>query len=239
LIAVSRATAEELVASFPAATGKVDVVPNGVDDSFRRPPTEAEMRSALVPAGLEPGYLLFVGNPKPHKNLERLLAAYRRLLDRRPGAPPLVLVGERESRDSPVTAWIARAGLEAQVRRLGHQRAERLPALYRGAAMLLQPSLWEGFGLPVAEAMATGTPVVASARGALPEVTEDAALLVDPEDEEALAGAIAALLDDPERRAELGRRGRERAGRFRWEETARLTLEVYRRALAGGRGGAA
>jgi glycosyltransferase involved in cell wall biosynthesis len=237
VIAVSRSTAEELSASFPAAAGKLEVIPNGVDEVFRHPPSDAETRSALAGAGLEPGYLLFVGNPKPHKNLERLLAAYRRLLDRRPAAPPLVLVGEREGVRSPVASWIARAGLEGRVRRLGHQPAGQLPALYRGASMLLQPSLWEGFGMPVAEAMAAGTPVVAGARGALPEVAGDAALLVDPEDTEALCRAISQLLDDPARRAELGDRGRARAGAFHWDDCARRTLEVYRRALGSGYGG--
>lgn len=231
VIAVSRATADELEAAFPRAAGKLDVVLNGIDDRFRRPPPEAETRATLAAHGLAPGYLLFVGNPKPHKNLERLLEACRRLLERRPDAPPLVLVGEREGAGSPLPGWIARAGLGSHVRRLGHLPDDALPALYRGAAMLLQPSLWEGFGLPVAEAMAAGTPVVASRRGALPEIAGDAALLVDPEDVEALAAAISTLLDDPERRAELGRRGSERAAGLHWEETARRTLEVYRRAL--------
>jgi glycosyltransferase involved in cell wall biosynthesis len=142
-----------------------------------------------------------------------------------------VLAGERDPDRSPVAARLADLGLGASVRRLGFVAAADLPALYRGAVLLVQPSLWEGFGLPVAEAMAAGTAVVASRRGALPEVTGDAARLVDPEDVGGLAGALAELLDDPGARDELARRGRERAARFRWEETARATLGVYERAL--------
>ena len=98
--------------------------------------------------------------------------------------------------------------------------------------MLVQPSLWDGFGLPVAEAMALGVPVVAADRGALPEVAGDAARLVDPESVESIAAGIEALLDRPDERVERARRGRERADRLRWETTARQTLATYRAALA-------
>ncbi|MBZ0102413.1 MAG: glycosyltransferase, partial [Thermoanaerobaculia bacterium] len=119
------------------------------------------------------------------------------------------------------------------VRRLGHLHDADLPALYRGAALLVQPSLWEGFGLPVAEAMALGVPVIAADRGALPEVAGDAALLVDPEDVAAIAAAIASLLDDPAVRADLAQRGRRRAAGLHWEGAARRTLAVYEAALGG------
>jgi glycosyltransferase involved in cell wall biosynthesis len=232
VLAVSEATAAELGRHFGVDRARVEVIPNGVDEEFRRELSEAELAAALAALGLAPGYLLFVGNPKPHKNLERLLEAYARLRAGRAATPALVLAGDRDGDRSPVPGWIAAAGLEGSVVRLGHLPAGRLPALYRGAAVLVQPSLWEGFGLPVAEAMAAGVPVVAADRGALPEVTGDAARRVDPEDPDAIAAAVAALLDDPAAAAELGRRGRARAAAFRWQETARRTLAVYRRVLA-------
>jgi glycosyltransferase involved in cell wall biosynthesis len=207
------------------------VVANGVDESFRNEISEFEVAAVLARLGLETGYLLFVGNPKPHKNVEGLLAAYAELRRRRADAPLLVLAGERDADRSPVAARLAVHGLGGSVRRLGFVAAADLPALYRGAVLLVQPSLWEGFGLPVAEAMAAGTAVVASRRGALPEVTGDAARLIDPEDVGGLADAIAELLDDPGSRTEMARRGRERAARYRWQETARATLGVYQRAL--------
>jgi glycosyltransferase involved in cell wall biosynthesis len=231
VLAVSETTASELAERFGVERGRVDVIVNGVDDAFRRELPEAELAATLAGLGLAPGYLLFVGNPKPHKNLERLLEAYAQLRAGRAATPVLVLAGDRDGDRSPVPGWIAAAGLEGSVVRLGHLPAERLPALYRGAAVLVQPSLWEGFGLPVAEAMAAGVPVVAAERGALPEVAGDAARMVDPDDPAAIAAAIAGLLDDPAATAELGRRGRARAAAYRWQETARRTLAVYRRVL--------
>ncbi|GMU65156.1 MAG: glycosyl transferase [Acidobacteriota bacterium] len=239
VLAVSEATATELVDRFDVERDRVEVIANGVDEEFRREVSEVELAAALAELDLAPGYLLFVGNPKPHKNLERLLEAYSRLRAARAVTPALVLAGDRDGDRSPVSGWIAAAGLEGSVVRVGHLPAARLPALYRGAALLVQPSLWEGFGLPVAEAMAAGVPVVAADRGALPEVAGDAARLVDPDDPAAIAAAIGALLDDPVAAAELGRRGRARSAAFRWQETARRTLAVYRRVLGEGPGSAA
>jgi glycosyltransferase involved in cell wall biosynthesis len=232
VLTVSTSTAEDLTRRFAVPPGKIDVVANGVDDAFRSDPSEAEVRTVLERLGLRPGYLLFVGNPKPHKNVEGLLTAYAELRRRRPDAPLLVLAGERETDRSPVAARLAAHGLADSVRRLGFVAAADLPALYHGAVLLVQPSLWEGFGLPVAEAMAAGTAVIASRRGALPEVAGDAARLVEPEDVGELAAAIDELLREPAVRADLARRGRQRAARYRWEETARATLATYDRALA-------
>jgi alpha-1,3-rhamnosyl/mannosyltransferase len=239
VLAVSEATAGELVERFGVDRSRLEVIANGVDDAFRRELSETELAAALTGLGLAPGYLLFVGNPKPHKNLERLLEAYSRLRAGRAATPVLVLAGDRDGDRSPVPGWIASAGLEGAVVRVGHLPAERLPALYRGASVLVQPSLWEGFGLPVAEAMAAGVPVVAAERGALPEVAGDTARLVDPDDPAAIAAAIAGLLDDPAAAAALARRGQARAAAFRWQETARRTLAVYRGVLGEAERGAA
>ncbi|HSM13591.1 MAG TPA: glycosyltransferase family 1 protein, partial [Thermoanaerobaculia bacterium] len=236
VLAVSATTARELESELGIAAESVVVAPNGVDDAFRTDADPVEDEAFRRRHDLAAGYLLFVGNPKPHKNLDRLLAAYSALRRRRPQAPPLVLAGDRLGERSGLPAAIEAAGLGEAVRTLGHLPADELPALYRGAAILVQPSLWEGFGLPVAEAMAAGTPVIAARRGALPEVAGEAARLVDPESVEEIAAAIEALLDDPAERLRLARAGRARAEGFRWEECARRVLATYEEVLAESRG---
>ncbi|HEX9799339.1 MAG TPA: glycosyltransferase family 1 protein [Thermoanaerobaculia bacterium] len=222
VLAVSAATRAELEERFGGLAARVVTVSNGVDDRFRRPLAGGELGERLARFSLAPGYFLFVGNPKPHKNLDRLLAAHRRLAAARGAAvPALVVVGG----DAAASAAVG-------VVRLGVVAEDDLPALYRGALALVVPSLWEGFGLPAAEAMACGTPVAAADRGALPEVIGDAGLLFPPDDVDAIAAALARLLDDAALRAELARRGPQRAERFRWRESARATLAVYREALA-------
>jgi alpha-1,3-rhamnosyl/mannosyltransferase len=224
-LTVSEATRRELAERFGHAGARAVVVPNAVDERFRAEPPPAALAAAMERLGLAPGYLLFVGNPKPHKNLPALLAAYAELAARRSDLPPLLLAGgERD--DAPAGG----------VRRIGVVAEGDLPALYRGARALVLPSLWEGFGLPALEAMASGTPVVAAARGALPELVGDAGLLFDPDDATALPAALARIVDDAALRAELARRGRERAAGYSWRETARATLAVYRDVLAGARG---
>jgi alpha-1,3-rhamnosyl/mannosyltransferase len=207
-------------------------VPNGVDDRFRAPLAASEVDRRLAALGLASGYLLFVGNPKPHKNLPLLLEAHRRLAVRRAAraatVPVLVLAGGELEAPTPLAVPAA----SPAVRRLGVVAEADLPALYRGAFALVVPSLWEGFGLPALEAMAGGTPVIAAARGALPEVVGDDALLFDPDDVDQLVDQIERLLDDAALAGDLARRGPLRAARYSWRETARATLAVYREVLA-------
>lgn len=233
LLTVSRATADDLVARLGADPGRIEVIPNGVDPAFFADPGPERVRALLAPLGLEPPYLLFLGNPKPHKNVARLLAAFARL---DPAAtPPLVLAGARPAERAALEAEVGRAGLAGRVVCLGHLPASALPALFRGASLFLFPSLAEGFGLPVLEAMAAGIPVVASEIPALRELAEGSAELVDPLSEAGIAEGIARLLGDARRRAELAARGPERARQFDWETTARRTAAAYAVALAGGR----
>ena len=160
-------------------------------------------------------------NPKPHKNVEVLLKAWDKA---RPQAD-LALV-------CPRAAWLDEVLASAhRVRRLDHVAEEDLPALYQGARLLVIPSLYEGFGLPAAEAMSAGTPVIAARAASLPEVVGQDGWLFDPQDPGDLAWALANLLHDPERRAELSRRGRARAARWTWEDAAQTHLRVYREAL--------
>ena len=180
---------------------------------------------AAPPADLAPGFLLAVGTIEPRKNYPRLLAAYRRL---RGGllAPPLVIAGR------PGWAYgdtIEKIRSEPGVRFLGHVDEATLSALYESAAVLAFPSLYEGFGLPLLEAMAHGLPSVVSTAGALPELAGDAAVLVDPQDVTAIEVGLEKALTDRTLRERLSAAGRERARQFTWERTASLTRDALRR----------
>ena len=166
---------------------------------------------------------------KPHKNLERLIDAFARL--RRQGIDDikLLITGKRDSRDMPpCAARLHRYNLHKHVRFLGFLSAETLATLYHLADAFVFPSLYEGFGLPPLEAMASGTPVLTSNVSSLPEVVADAALLIDPYDPVAIADGLRRILSDDAMRARLIRRGRERAAHFSWEESAGRVLSIYR-----------
>jgi len=211
VVAVSEWTKRDLVERYGVAEEKVVVTPNGVDEVFR--PNGA--------APKRPPYALFVGAIQPRKDPLTALEALA-LLDDDLG---LVVVGPEKRGADEVRTAVQRLGLDTRVDFAGHVELDELAALYRGAACLVFPSRYEGFGLPVLEAMASGTPVVAAATGALPEIAGNAAVLVEPGDPAALAGGIEQALADRKR---LVAAGLERAGLFKWAETARRTLDVYR-----------
>jgi glycosyltransferase involved in cell wall biosynthesis len=182
----------------------------------------------LARYGLRPGFLFSVGRLNRRKNLGRLLQAYALLRTRGAPAVPLVIGGKPDyGIEAPFSRSRSAAGRD-NVRWMGLISDEDLPAFYSGAAAFVYPSLFEGFGLPVLEAMACGTPVVTSDRTALPELTGDAALLIDPVSIEALAEAMTRILTDHALADDLRRRGLERSRRFSWGETAKRTLAVYR-----------
>jgi glycosyltransferase involved in cell wall biosynthesis len=214
VLTVSERTKRDLVEHYRIAEGKIVVTPNGVDPIFR-PGGGAPERSP---------YALFVGGIQPRKDPLSAIEALG-LLN---GDLGLVLVGAEKRGGDEVRSAIRRLGLEQRVELTGHLEREELAALYRGAACLVFPSRYEGFGLPVVEAMASGTPVVATATGAVPEVAGDAAVLVEPGDPAALAAGIEQAIAERDR---LVAAGLERASRFSWAETARLTLAVYRELL--------
>ena len=229
VVAISRATAADIAFQFPEARDKVRVVPNGLDPRFR-PGTADSIAATRAELGAPDGYLLAVGTLEPRKNLPTLLTAWEALADADPATPPLVLAGG--------AGWETRsfrrrlAALEARgLRHLGRVDDERLLALYQAATVFAYPSLYEGFGLPVLEAMACGVPVVTSDVSSLPEVAGDAALLVDPRDAKSLAAALHRLLGDPGLRSDLAARGIARAGQFSWQKTAAGMEEVFREAL--------
>lgn len=181
----------------------------------------------------EGGHILFVGTIEPRKNLDTLFAAYERVVYARPDAPPLVLAGKTVEQSSGILAGLHnRASIARRVRVAGYVSDEERYRLYRDASMLVLPSLDEGFGLPALEAMQVGTPVVVSDRGALPEVVGDAGIQVDALDVPGLAGAIAALLSDADRRRAYAEAGRRRAQAFSWRASAEALLTAYREVAA-------
>jgi alpha-1,3-rhamnosyl/mannosyltransferase len=229
IIAVSEATKADIVRFLPVEPARVAVVPLAVDPSFR-PRPEAEVDAALASIGLaRGGYLLFLGTLEPRKNIGRLLDALATLPA---GIGPLVLAGGQGWGNEALQPRIADLARQGRVRPLGYVSGPLRIFLLAGARMLVFPSLHEGFGWPPLEALACGTPVVTSNVSALPEVVGDAALMIDPLDVEALAGAIRRLWDDAALRDDLRARGLARARRFTWEVTAQLTLEAYRAALS-------
>ncbi|MGA2384164.1 MAG: glycosyltransferase family 1 protein [Gemmatimonadales bacterium] len=233
VITVSEAAKREIVEWFGVAPERIAVIPHGVDPLFTPlRQGDPEAAAARERYSLPPDFVLAVGSVEPRKNLTRLLEAVR-LLRERPATREIVLVhaGPEGWRPEEISAAVSRLGLDGAVRLLGYVPAPDLRALFGLARGFVYPSLWEGFGLPVLEAMACGCPVVASGVASIPEVAGDAALLVDPQSVESIADGIAAVWDGGQARADLVRRGLERAGKFTWERAAGATIEVYEAAL--------
>lgn len=226
VICVSNHTATEVRLLLDVPAEKIAVVPNGVDPAYREPMAPDEVEQVLRRHRLPRGALLYVGSDEKRKNLVNLAMAYMGLSRRLPRLPPLVLVG-------PGVHW-AQGGtvIGPQILATGYLHAREIRALMEASVALVLPSLEEGFGLPVAEAMAAGLPVICSRGSALEEVAGGAATLVNPLDAGSIADAIERLLESPDLRAEQRARGLERSQAFDWDEAARQTLAFYRRVLA-------
>jgi len=225
-LAISETTKGDFVREYGIAPEHITAIPLAADGRFRpaKPAAVVAMRERYR---LPPDYVLYLGINKPHKNLARLVEAWSKSQIAN-GKSQLVLAGQEDPRYSQAKQRVKEMGLEEGVRFLGDVGEADLPALYSGAVAFVFASLYEGFGLPVLEAMACGVPVACSNTSSLPEIVGDAALTFDPTDVEAIAAALSRLLDDAELRAELRQLGLERARHFTWTETARRTLEVYR-----------
>lgn len=239
VIAVSQATRQDVIDLFGAPPDRIDVVYNGVDASFCPAPA-GEVEAFRRRAGLPDRFILHLGTLEPRKNLVRLVQAFAQVRGQDAGRPAvkLVLAGGKGWDYDAIFAEVARQGLEQEVLFPGYVPDEELAWWYRAAALFVYPSLLEGFGLPVLEAMACGAPVVTSNLSSLPEVAGDAALLVDPTSVDALAAALLRLLAGADLARELRSRGLAQAARFPWSRTAHETAAVYRRALPGLAGGA-
>lgn len=228
VIAVSASTARDLETEVGVEPGRVAVV-HEARGHAPIAPTVPGPEAVRTRYGLGPRYILSVGTLEPRKNHARLVRAFEGL-DAYADVE-LVLVGGAGWRSRPFERAIDNSRVRAHIRLLGSVPADDLVALYEGATVFAYPSLYEGFGLPVLEAMAAGTPVLTSDISSLPEVAGDAALLVDPRSVEAIRVGLARLLDDPSLRERLTESGRSRERSFTWEKAARETLEVYHKAL--------
>jgi glycosyltransferase involved in cell wall biosynthesis len=228
IIVPSRWTARDVVERLGVPEERVRVVPEGPGNDFRPVTDEVRLGAALAKYRVRRPYVLSVARTYPHKNLAGLLRAYAVLRSRGRRDVQLVLVGERYQTGHALDRLAAELGVADGVVFTGFAGPEELNALYSAAAVFAFPSLAEGFGLPVLEAMACGAPVVASDASAVPEVVGDAGLVTDARDPEAFAAAMARLLDDGALREELRAKGLARASQFTWEANARATLAAYR-----------
>jgi glycosyltransferase involved in cell wall biosynthesis len=230
VITVSAHARSELAQFLPPPASTAAVVPNGLDRQFHPLPQE-QARAVAARCGLRGRFVLGVGARQARKNHARLIEAFARVRAALPSMPDLQLAmaGPTQWRGAELAERIDSLGLRGAVVDLGYVPDADLPALYTAATAFAFPSLYEGFGLPVLEAMACGTPVVTSNTTSLPEVAGDAALLVNPCDADAIAHALRRLLTDGPLRQDLRTRGLARAARFTWDRTARETVAVYRR----------
>lgn len=230
VIAVSETTRRDVITRLGLAPDRVTTVYNGVSDRFR--PLDAPARAAArARLGLPARCIVTLGTIEPRKNHLGLLRAFRLVAAAQPDVA-LVIGGRRGWLDQAVFDEVTHLGLGDRVRFLGPVPDTDLPALYAAATVFAFPSWYEGFGLPPLEALACGTPVVASAASSLPEVCGEAALLIDPADTAGLADALARLLTNDALRADLAARGPAQAARFTWAATADGLLSVIDRVLA-------
>jgi glycosyltransferase involved in cell wall biosynthesis len=228
ILTVSKASKDDILHFLGVPDHKVEVVYNGLDQRLvASPPPDAieRVRDRFM---LTSPFILYTGNIKPHKNVDRLIEAYALLRQRGHGDVKLIIIGEEISRFPSLRRLVHRHQLHGQVRFFGFVPDATLSALYRLASVFVFPSLYEGFGLPPLEAMATGLPVITSNVSSLPEVVGDAALLIDPLDAKSIADAIARVLSEPALRADLVKRGYERAKAFSWSNAAARIREVYK-----------
>lgn len=222
---ISNASRNDLLQFFPIPAQKTTAIPLAADPVFKPQPAEtiAHLRRKL---SLPEEYTLYFGSNKPHKNLARLVDAWAKI---QPQPGPLIIAGFWDLRYPEAKDLAAALNMGDKIRFLGRVEEIDLPALYSAATAFIFPSEYEGFGLPVLEAMACGTPVACANTSSLPEVAGEAALLFDGADSADMARALSTLLADPARQADLRQRGFERAGQFSWAQTAQKTLALYRR----------
>jgi glycosyltransferase involved in cell wall biosynthesis len=231
VLTVSEASKQDILTFFDIPADKITVIPNAIDDCFFVPPPDKNIERIRERYQLQAPFLLYVGNVHPHKNLERLLDAFYKVRSLGHDDLTLLIIGDDITRYAKLRRAVHRYQLHRYVRFLGFVPNETLRVLYHLARAFVFPSLYEGFGLPPLEAMASGTAVVTSNVSSLPEVTGDAAILVDPHSQDAIASGICRVLEDNVFREELVTKGQARAKQFSWDRSIQHTLEIYRETL--------
>lgn len=234
IITDSQAIRAEVMKYFSLTSDRVVAVPLGVDASFR-PRNFEELRDPINKLGIKPGgYCLCVSTIEPRKNIIRMLSAYRELPVQMRNHWPLVLVGETGWNSDDIHLVIKQAVQEGWLKYLGFVPQDLLPMLYAGCRLFIYPSLYEGFGLPIAEAMASGVPVLTSNRSSMPEVAGGAAWLVNPEDNVAIKEAMLEAIEDEPQRFRIINAGLSRAVELGWDTCIEKTADVYRAVLDQG-----
>jgi len=233
ILTLSEFSRRDIIETYAVNPDRVLVTPAAAPARFAPVENETELKEIRERYRIKANYLLSLGSLQPRKNLARLIEAYASLqkLCSNDQLPQLVFAGKPGWLDDEIYRAAQRENRNESIKFIGYVPEKDLPALYSGAICFVYPSFFEGFGLPVLEAMQCGTPVIAGNRTSLPEVTGEAALLFDPFDSGALAEAIGRVVDNPGYREELRVKGLERARAFSWTTTAKLTLQAYEEAL--------
>jgi glycosyltransferase involved in cell wall biosynthesis len=233
VLTVSESSKRDILKFVNIPPEKIDVIHNAYDDRFSMEPREEDVSRVRERYQLHDEFVLYAGNVKPHKNLGRVIEAFHHVHKRGLDHLRLVLIGDDISKYAALRRAVHQHQLHKYVRFLGYLSEQTLAVMYRLASVFVFPSLYEGFGLPPLEAMASGTPVVTSNVSSMPEVAGDAALLVDPYDPAAIADAIFNVLTDASLREDLRRRGIARAHQFSWEASVRRVREIYGEVTSG------
>jgi glycosyltransferase involved in cell wall biosynthesis len=233
VIAISESTRQDVINLLGAPPERVHTVYCGADEQFHPLPA-AEIAAFKAARDLPDTFVLFLGTLEPRKNVEGLIRAYELWREQEPSVPPLIIAGGKGWYYRHIFGLVESLNLTNNVRFTDYVPQSELPLWYNAASLFVYPSHFEGFGLPVLEAMACGTPVITSTASSLPEVTgtEGAVCLVNPTDSEALAGAMGHVMADRDLRTVMSQQGLARAAGFRWEKTAQETVAVYRKALS-------
>ncbi len=229
IITISEYSKQEIAQHFGIDAQKISAIPLGVDARWFRPLEDEIMRGVLKRYDLPQHYFLVVGTLQPRKNIARVIEAYRSLPKAVRNEVPLVVVGRAGWRCEEVVEMLTSSSSGNSLRWLKHLPDDDLLAVLKGATALIFPSLYEGFGLPVVEAFAAGTPVITSNTTSLPEVAGDAAMLINPLDVSEIAAAMQLILEQPELADSYKRKGQERALSYSWDRTASMTLDVYKK----------
>lgn len=234
IIVASNFTKETLIANYRVSPDKITTIYIGVGPEFQQRISPDQITKLRAKYGLGNRFIFYPAATFPHKNHIRLVHAFKLLCDKIKDVQ-LVLTGAEMTNEANLRAVIKALGLEEKVKRLGYVPIQELPVFYAAASLMVFPSLFEGYGIPLIEAMHVGCPIISSNAGSLPELAEDAAIFIDPMDVEAISLSLCRLLTERDLAGELVARGRRRATKFSWQEAARKTIEVYETVRSSGR----
>ena len=233
ILTVSEASKRDILTYFRVPASKITVIPNAIDERFNEEPPADEVMRVRERYQLNDPFVLYAGNIKPHKNLERLIEAFHIIRRGDLEHVKLLIIGDEISKYATLRRAVHKYKLHKHVRFFGFVPDATLAILYRLARVFVFPSLYEGFGLPPLEAMASGTPVITSNVSSLPEVVGDAAMLIDPYEPDAIAGAMRRVLADDRLRDDMRERGLARVREFSWGRSVRRVREIYEEVLTG------